>query len=237
VVISSISYVSYLLKKFVFKEGSIIISGILGGLYSSTATTIILARKSHDDPANKKQYMAGIMFATAMMYLRILLIILIFNPDLFIRVWLFFIILALVSSAIALFLIFFRNTGRNATTEGLAEDKNPLEFKVALIFTALYIVFTFITYGVVTRFGITGLNVLSFFVGLTDIDPFLINLFQGKFGIGIDTVAVATLQAIISNNVLKMLYGCFFSGRKSWVILVSGFIIIIALNIVFVLIV
>jgi uncharacterized membrane protein (DUF4010 family) len=237
VVISSISYASYLLKKFVFKEGSIIISGILGGLYSSTATTIIHARKSHDDPANQKQYMAGIIFATAMMYLRILLIILIFNPDLFIRVWLFFIIMTLVSSAIALFLIFFRNTDRNATSEGLAEDKNPLEFKVALIFTALYIVFTFITYGVVTRFGTTGLNLLSFVVGLTDIDPFLINLFQGKFGIGIDALAVATLQAIISNNVLKMLYGCFFSGRRSWLILVSGFIIIIALNIIFVLIV
>ena len=45
VVISTISYLSYLLKKFVFKDSGIIISGILGGLYS-TATTIILARKS-----------------------------------------------------------------------------------------------------------------------------------------------------------------------------------------------
>ena len=119
VVISSISYISYLLKKFVFKEGSVIISGILGGLYSSTATTIILARKCHDDPVNQKQYMSGIIFATAMMYLRILLIILIFNPDLFLRVWLFFVILTLVSSAIALFIIFFRNTERKTKSEGL----------------------------------------------------------------------------------------------------------------------
>ena len=52
--------------------------------------------------------MAGIIFATAMMYLRIFLIILIFNPDLFIRVWLFFIIMTLVSSAIALFLIYLQ---------------------------------------------------------------------------------------------------------------------------------
>ena len=87
------------------------------------------------------------------------------------------------------------------------------------------------------RFGTTGLNVLSFIVGLTDIDPFLINLFQGKFGVGIDAIALATLQAIISNNVLKLLYGCFFAGRKAWIILVSGFIIIIAVNILFLLIV
>ncbi|MCX6281365.1 MAG: DUF4010 domain-containing protein [Bacteroidetes bacterium] len=235
VVISTISYVSYLLKKFVFRKGGIIISGILGGLYSSTATTIILARKSHDDQAHMKQYMAAIVFAIAMMYLRILLIILIFNYELFLKIWLFLLILALVSAGVALF-IFFRNKGQSDVTGGLTEDKNPLEFKVALIFTALYIAFSFITYAVVNRYGAVGLNVLSYIVGLTDIDPFLINLFQGKFSIGLDAVAIATLQAIISNNILKLLYGCFFAGRKSWIILVSGFIIIIAVNIVFVLI-
>jgi len=235
VVISSISYISYLLKKFVFKEGSIIISGILGGLYSSTATTIILARKSHDDQAHLKQYMAGIIFATAMMYLRILLIILIFNYELFLRTWIYFVSLAVISSGIALF-VFFRDKAEKSINESLSEDKNPLEFKVALIFTALYIAFSLITYAVVTRFGTTGLNILSYIVGLTDIDPFLINLFQGKFSVSLDAIAMATLQAIVSNNVLKLLYGCFFSGRKSWIILVSGFIIIIAINIVFVLI-
>ncbi|MEI7490240.1 MAG: DUF4010 domain-containing protein [Bacteroidota bacterium] len=236
VVISTISYISYLLKKFVFPRGGIIISGILGGLYSSTATTIILARKSRDDQAHIKQYMAAIIFAVGMMYLRILLIVLIFNHELFLKLWLFILILALVSCGIALF-IFFRDKGERNVTEGLIEDKNPLEFKVALIFTALYITFSFITFEVVDRYGTTGLNILSYIVGLTDIDPFLINLFQGKFSVGIDAVAMATLQAVISNNVLKLLYGCFFAGRKSWIILVSGFIIIIAINIIFVLII
>ena len=205
-------------------------------MYSSTATTIILARKSHDDQAHLKQYMAAIVFATAMMYVRILLIILIFNYELFLRTWIYFIVLALISSGIALF-IFFRDKAQSSVKEGLTEDKNPLEFKVALIFTALYIAFSLITYAVVNRFGTTGLNVMSYIVGLTDIDPFLINLFQGKFSVSIDAVAMATLQALVSNNVLKLVYGCFFSGRKSWIILVSGFIIIIAVNIIFVLIV
>ena len=46
VAVSSISYLSYLLKKFVFPNSGIILSAVLGGLYSSTATTIILAKKS-----------------------------------------------------------------------------------------------------------------------------------------------------------------------------------------------
>ena len=46
VVISTISYLSYLLKKFVYKRSGTVITGLLAGLYSSTAATVILARKS-----------------------------------------------------------------------------------------------------------------------------------------------------------------------------------------------
>jgi len=237
VVISTISYFSYLMKKFVFRKASIILSGILGGLYSSTATTIILAKKSKKEPQNLNQYMAGIIFATSMMYFRILILIFIFTPSLFFRIWPFFIILFLVSAGIGTVILFYRNRTFGAFDQDLSEDKNPLEFKMALIFTALYVAFTFITYGVITHYGTLGLNVLSYIVGLTDIDPFLINLFQGKYIVSMDVIAMATLQAIISNNLLKLIYGCFFAGKIAWKFLVSGFLIIIVINLVLVFIV
>ncbi len=228
VVISSISYSSYLLKKFIFPNASIILSGILGGLYSSTATTIILAKKSRKEPQHLNQYMAGIIFATALMYLRILILILIFSPLLFDIVWPYFTGLFLLSLMIGLFVLLYKNRVVTTRDDELQADKNPLEFKVALIFTALYVAFTFITYEVLTRFGTPGLNALSYIVGLTDIDPFLINLFQGKYGVKLEVVAMATFQAIISNNVLKMVYGCFFAAKGAWVYLISGFLLIIA---------
>ena len=46
VVVSGISYLSYLLRRYVFHESGILVSGIIGGLYSSTATISVLARKS-----------------------------------------------------------------------------------------------------------------------------------------------------------------------------------------------
>lgn len=233
VVISTISYVSYLLKKFVFKDSGIVVSAILGGLYSSTATTIILARKSKEEPELVKHYMAGILFATAMMYLRILVLILIFNAALFTIVWPWFITLFAFSTGIGLFILIFHRNQNNPAGSALPVDRNPLEFKVALIFTALYITFTLITSLVLNRFGTTGLNVLSFVVGLTDIDPFLISLLQGKFNVGADTIAIVTLQAIVSNNFLKMTYGCFFAGKKAWGYLLSGFLLIIAATILF----
>ena len=234
VVISSISYFSYLLKKFVFRKASIVLSGILGGLYSSTATTIILAKKSKQEPQHVNQYAAGILYATAMMYLRILILIFIFTESLFLMVWPYFIALSILSAGIGTIILYYRNRSVGAFDEDLSEDKNPLEFRMALIFTALYVAFTFITYAVVTRYGSLGLNVLSYIVGLTDIDPFLINLFQGKYAVSIDAVAMATLQAIISNNLLKMCYGCFFGTKTGWKFLISGFLIIIAINLVFV---
>jgi uncharacterized membrane protein (DUF4010 family) len=234
VAVSSISYFSYLLKKFVFKEGSIILAGILGGLYSSTATTIILARKIRKDPASANQYMAAILFATSMMYLRILLLILIFNSVIFQMVYGYFLILFGISLVTGLIILFYHNKEYTTLNPELAVDKNPLEFKVAILFAFLFVAFTFITWFVVDRFGRSGLNVLSFLVGLTDIDPFLINLFQGKSHIAIDAIAVATLQAVASNNILKMIYACFFSTRKSWAYLITGFSIIILANLIFV---
>jgi uncharacterized membrane protein (DUF4010 family) len=234
VVVSSISYFSYLLKKFVFKQGSIILAGILGGLYSSTATTIILARKIRKDPESANQYIAAIIFATAMMYIRILILILIFNADLFQRVYIYFLILTGVSLLTGLVILLYHNKKYTTPNTELTPDKNPLEFKVAILFAVLFVAFTFLTWFVVDRFGRPGLNVLSFLVGLTDIDPFLINLFQGKAVIAMNVIAAATLQAVASNNILKLVYACFFSMKKAWVYLITGFSVIILLNFIFI---
>jgi len=234
VVISAISYFSYLLQKFVFHKGSIVVSGLLGGLYSSTATTIIMARKSREDEINRNQYVAGIIFATMMMYLRVALIITVFNLSLLSFMWPWFLILIVLSGGVGLFFMF--RGARHVANEGLKEEKNPLEFKVALIFTVLYILLTIATTWAVNTYGAMGLNILSFLVGAIDVDPFLLSLFQGKYNIGMQEVAVAAFQAIISNNALKMVYACFFGGRSTRIFLISGFMIIIAVNLLIVLI-
>ncbi|HNW72416.1 MAG TPA: DUF4010 domain-containing protein [Bacteroidales bacterium] len=231
VVISSISYLSYLMKKFVFRNAGIVLSGILGGLYSSTATTIILARKSRQEPRHIRQYMAAIIIATAMMYLRILVLVLIFNDSLFVLVWPWFLGLFLITAGTGALVLYFRNHPSGPPDPNLTAEKNPLEFRTALIFTALFVAFSVITHEVLKRYGTPGLNLLSFMVGITDIDPFLINLFQGKFEVPVQTIAIASFQAIISNNTLKMFYGCFFGGKPAARYLVSGFLLIIALTI------
>jgi uncharacterized membrane protein (DUF4010 family) len=229
VVISGISYFSYLLRKFVFRNSGIIISAILGGLYSSTATTIILSKKGKANDNNSVPYSIGIILSMAMMYFRIMILVLIFNKELAIALSPYLAIMIFVSIAAAGF-IYIKNKKFKSVDVDMGEDKNPLEFKVALIFTLLFISFSFITYFVIDWFGVKGLNILSWIVGISDIDPFLLNLFQGKFSVPINIIALSSMQAIISNNVLKTLYSAFLSGPKLRKNVIIGMTIIIACN-------
>lgn len=207
VVVSGISYCSYLLKKFVFPDSGIMLTGLLGGIYSSTATTIILARKEKQGLAGS-QTVSAIMIANGMMYLRILFLAFIFNGPVaklltfpFLAMFLVSFILSRLSSKIKSDRLADPNPENN-----LASTKNPLEFKTAAIFGILFVVFALITNFVMKAYGSTGITSLAYMVGITDIDPFLLNLLQQKDGIGQMTVVLAIINATNSNNLLKMIY-------------------------------
>jgi uncharacterized membrane protein (DUF4010 family) len=223
VVVSSISYFSYLLQKFVFHKSGILISGLLGGLYSSTATTVILSRKSKESNTGSRVFAAAIIAATSMMYVRILILMFIFNKDLGVLLLPYFIILIFVSSITGLGMYFLSKPEQTAE-QAIAHGTNPLELKIASIFAVLFLLFSFATYYTFNFYGNAGLNVLSYIVGFTDIDPYLLNLFQGKYQIAVAILGRSTLQAMISNNILKMIYSITTSDNvtKKWVVFGLG---------------
>ena len=113
------------------------------------------------------------------------------------------------------------------------ETQNPLEFKTAIIFGLLFSFFAILTNLVVSNYGNIGVNILSFIVGITDIDPYILNLFQQVSShIYIDTIFKATIIATISNNIIKMIYSIILgdSGIKKNVVI--GFSILILISII-----
>ena len=118
-----------------------------------------------------------------------------------------------------------------ALTKNILEDKNPLEFKVAVVFALLYVFFSFVTQYTLQNFGTQGLNILSFIVGFTDIDPFLLNLFQGKYEVTQLLIGMATFQAILSNNILRMIYAKTLGHQLLGKYVLQGFGVIIVANI------
>ncbi|MCL5991061.1 MAG: DUF4010 domain-containing protein [Bacteroidetes bacterium] len=231
VVISGISYTSYLLNRFVIKKGGIAVSGILGGIYSSTATTLILSRKSKATGINPEQYARSIMLATGAMYLRILALVFIFNVDLAFKLTPYILVMAAISVLMGFLLTKSKSVEVNIPIEPEYQDRNPLELKFAFTFAALFIVFSILTYFTIENFGNSGLTVLSIVIGVTDIDPFLLNLFQGKYEVAMTVIGAASLQAIASNNLIKLIYTYFLADRRVFKICLKGFSLIIIINI------
>jgi len=231
VAVSGISYFSYLLRKFVFTNSGIILSAILGGLYSSTATTIILARKSKVE-TNDAKIVSGIFGATGMMYIRLLILAWIFNQQVAMVLLPYFLVYVVASIAIALFLsLNHKKIVENSLKENISQ--NPLEFKTALIFGLLFGFFAILTNFVVTNYGNMGVNILSFIVGVTDIDPYILNLFQHVSGnLDVITIAKATIIATASNAAVKMIYALILGNRSIRKNIIIGFASLIIVSIV-----
>lgn len=235
VVVSGISYLSYLLKRYVFRESGILVSGIVGGLYSSTATISVLARKSRKaSPQEAPEYVAAMLLAVSMMFLRFLILIGIFSVDTLTAIYPYLLIMSAVSAGTAWFL--HSKWERPAVSGAADEDEdssNPLEFKVALIFAVLFVVFTIATHYTLIYAGKSGLTLLSFVSGFSDITPFILNLLQGTGSVPVSLITACSMQAIVSNIAVNMCYALFFSGKKSslrsWIL--GGFGCVIIANV------
>lgn len=236
VVVSGISYLSYLLKRYVFRESGVLVSGIIGGLYSSTATISVLARKSRKASEQESSgYVAAMLLAVSMMFLRFMILILIFNKEIFQAIYPYLLIMACVSGVVAWFIHTRQPHPKDLTNEAEEEDSsNPLEFKVALIFAVLFVVFTVLTHYTLVYAGTDGLNLLSFVSGFSDITPFILNLLQNTGNVAVLVVTACSMQAIISNILVNMCYALFFAGKGSklrpWIL--GGFGAVVAINFV-----
>ncbi len=234
VVVSGISYLSYLLRRYVFRQSGILVSGIVGGLYSSTATITVLARKSRAATADEApEYVAAMLMAVSMMFLRFLILIGIFSLETLAVIYPYLLVMAFIAGGVAWYI----HSRRPVSVEGQIEEEdtsNPLEFKVALIFAVLFVVFTVVTHYTLVYAGTRGLSVLSFVSGVSDITPFILNLLQGTGGVATLVITACSLQAILSNILVNLCYGLLFAGRKSalrpW--MMRGFGVVVGVNIV-----
>ena len=236
VVVSGISYLSYLLKRYVFHESGTLVSGIIGGLYSSTATISVLARKSRKASEQEAtDYVAAMLLAVSMMFLRFMILILIFSREIFLSIYPYLLTMAVVAAIVAWFIHSRqkRPEGQSAETEE-DDSSNPLEFKVALIFAILFVIFTFLTHYTLVYAGTGGLNLLSFVSGFSDITPFILNLLQNTGSVAALIITACSMQAIISNIMVNMFYALFFAGKGSklrpWIL--GGFGVVIVCNLV-----
>ncbi|MGG8495398.1 MgtC/SapB family protein [Tenacibaculum sp. TC6] len=234
VAISGISYGSYLLKKYIFPQSGVILTGILGGMYSSTATTFILAKKSKDIDEPRK-ISAAIILATSMMFIRIFVLALIFNKSIAYHIAPAFGILFCISLITAVVMLWQDKKLQNSPKNPVHIENalgNPLELKTAFVFGVLFVFFSVLTHYVTEAFSTQGIKILSYLVGVTDIDPFIINILQSKYNVTEGALAIAIINAVTSNNLLKMMYAISLSAKSIHRYIIMGFSALIVLGII-----
>jgi len=218
VVVCSFSYVSYLAQRYWAAAAGGLWMAALGGLYSSTATTVVLARQANADMAGGRHAQAGITLATGIMYLRILAVIAIFNMSLARPLALPLCGLSLAAFVICALQYWLAKPqpSRLQPTTPLPARANPLELGAAAVFSLLFIVTSLLSAWATTTFGTSGIYTLAAVVGISDIDPFVLNLAQGgTTGVPNSALVAAILIAASSNNILKACYAVSFAGGRA----------------------
>ena len=208
VVISTISYGGYLAQQYLFPAKGIFLTGLIGGTYSSTATTVVLAKKAREGKTDAMMT-ASILAATAVMYIRLIMVAFVFNAAIARSVLLPFLFFAVAGFVVV---FFYYRSGSRMTTSVNESEKNPLELKTAFIFAALFLIMIMLTHAVTNHYGIGGLKLFSFIAGFSDIDPFILSLLTGKYVVGHQEIFSAIMISAGSNNILKAIYALWFGG-------------------------
>jgi uncharacterized membrane protein (DUF4010 family) len=202
VITTSISYAGYVAQVYLFPSSGLQLTGLIGGLYSSTATVLVIARRSAR--AAVPQAAAAVMLAVGMMYIRLGALVAIFQPALLAASAIPLIVMTVASFGIAAMLRPRASAELPAeTVTPAASIRHPLELTAALVFAAAFALVAAVTKYVLGAFHEQGLRWLSFVVGFSDITPFVVSVLQGNLSISSRDVIDAIAIASASNSVLK----------------------------------
>jgi uncharacterized membrane protein (DUF4010 family) len=228
VVVLSISFVGYLLVKFAGAGRGILLTSLFGGMVSSTAVAWMFAHKSRKAEAGQATlYSAGIILASSIMFLRIIILALIFNQPFAISLLAPCILIFISGCSFALF--FFWKHKSSASNPSVEID-NPVNILNALGFGVMYIAIAYLVFYGEKFFGNKGLILSGMIAGLADVDAITINIAKISGTVGTGTSVMIVILATISNTLVKLTISLFQTNRqaKEKVIYAMGTMVLVA---------
>jgi uncharacterized membrane protein (DUF4010 family) len=202
VLISAIGFIGYVLIQIVGPKRGIGLTGILGGLVSSTAVTLSFAQKSREDPRLGRPFALAIVVAWTMMFARMLAVVAVINGDLFDALW--FPLVACGATG-ALYGAWLHYSDRSSPETEIAFS-NPFEVGPALRFGLLYAAVLLVSRTAQLEFGNRGVLVSALVGGVADVDAITLSLSElsrGGQGLGLESAASGVIVAAMANTALK----------------------------------
>jgi len=201
VLISGISFLGYVLIKLVGSRQGIGLTGLLGGLVSSTAVTLSFSQRSKKEDRLAKPFALAILIAWTIMFVRVLVEVTATNRPLLGVVWLPIAAAGIAGLVYGAYLYFAPHDGE----AGGVAVSNPFELGPAITFGLLYGLILLIARAAQLYLGDTGVYLSSILSGLADVDAITLSMAElsNSGNLELSTAARAIVLATMSNTVVK----------------------------------
>lgn len=228
VLISGLSFIGYILIKYLGEDKGTMLTAITGGLASSTAVTLSLAQFARQQKKLASGiFIGGVLVASSIMFIRVGIEIAIVNAALLYPLWIPLTTMLILTLGSGVWL--WRKHLQLAEDQPPIELKNPLQFFTALQFGLLLGVILLLATAMEKWYGDQGIYLLSLFSGLIDVDAITLSLSRmAQEGTDPNVATLGILIAVITNTLVKAGLFIFWAGyNKSkqliWlIILISG---------------
>lgn len=206
---SGLSFAGYLARRVVGEHHGYLVTGLLGGLVSSTNVTWTFARTSRTEPAAARALAFGAVAANAMVYPRVLVATAILNAAVLPPLIPYFIAPTVVAALVAA--VGARRAP--AAAAGGGSLRNPLQLAAALQMGVLFQAVLMAVHLVRDRWGETGVFTSAAVLGLTDVDALTVSMAREVAqAISPSVAATAVAVGVLSNTALKLGLAVFFGG-------------------------
>jgi uncharacterized membrane protein (DUF4010 family) len=222
ITIAAMSFAGYVAIRVAGAERGVVLSGLAGGLVSSTVVTLTMAKLARDHPQRQHLCAAASLLSSTVMVLRVLAVASFFNLAL-VR-WLLpplaFAVLAQV--LLAGILLRWSLTQEEALAEPL-QLKNPFDLGVVLGFGAVLALVMMLAKALTLWTGTTAVMALAAASGIADVDAITLSMARlGRGDLAAETAALAILLAVGVNSVSKAVLAAMTGGRVFGVVLVAS---------------
>jgi len=230
VFISGISFLGYVLIKVVGPRQGISLSGVLGGLVSSTAVTLSFAERSREDEGLVRSFALGIIVAWTMTFVRILIEVGALNRALLGVLW-----PPLVAAwGVGLLFAGYLYLSRQAEEEEEIEFSNPFELGTAFKFGLLFAVVLLVSRAASLYVGDVGVYVSSFISGLPGVDALTLSMAQLSGAgeeIGLTTGGRAIVIGAMANTAAKGVIVLTMGSARLRRAILPGFILMLLVGV------
>lgn len=230
ILISSLSLVGYVLTRLLGSTRGTALTGLAGGLASSTAVTLSFAREGRDKPQMANALACGILLAWAVMFIRVLVLVAVVNRALLMPLLVPFVVMAAVVAGSAAWLYYSdgspdkgaRTKGalnkgtrtKETSNQGDIAGRNPFSLTAAAKFAALFAVVLLAVKIVQQTMPPSGLYAVAALSGLVDVDAITLSMAElakaGEAGVAVIAIVIAAL----SNTLVKCAMAVVLAGMS-----------------------